>query len=232
MEEENNNVDNAKKTAKNVARKTGKIVKTVLSPIAIILIVILIVIIMIAAFTKIVKIEKGTNKPDDPKNAPGAVTNYANSVTIDEDGNMTFDKTAQEFWDELKKNNNDLLDYFDSPEELAKVMNASLVTEYLDTREDPSKEIDWSKINNDVNSKNAQGIVKLKRKNEAEAEFYMTYVSPKKFQELIDNYNNNPTKKNQVEAMRHFTLEKKKIGSSSRLFRFMINRAICTIYPF
>ena len=106
MEEENNNVDNAKKTAKNVARKTGKIVKTVLSPIAIILIVILIVIIMIAAFTKIVKIEKGTNKPDDPKNAPGAVTNYANSVTIDEDGNMTFDKTAQEFWDELKKNNN------------------------------------------------------------------------------------------------------------------------------
>lgn len=38
-----------------------------------------------------------------------------------------------------------------------------MITNFLDTRQNPDAPIDWDSINSDTESKNIQGIIKLKR---------------------------------------------------------------------
>lgn len=185
---------------------------------------------------KMINKEKGVEtEPDDIENGPAAVTKYVNDTKIKEKGDIVKSKSTNALWKELIKNNNKIKDHVNSAELLNKILNAHFATQFLDTREDPSQPINWSKINSEVTSKDTQGIVKLKRileddeeekkneeqeddesdeeeDNEADKGIFMTYVNPKEFQELIDAYNDaesdDEREEAKEEALKHFTLKK------------------------
>lgn len=169
-------------------------------------------------------------------NASSTAREYINNSDIRNDGGVVLDKSVKEWWEILKHDNNDIVKYLDEPKDLAKIINAYKATQYPDTRpskdderdtdEEPENgyledEIDWKKLNKNVEDRQAQGIVKLKRKLDDENETYLSYVEPEKFDKLIKACNeadSTDSRKNaEKEAMRHFTLEKviRDVNSSS-----------------
>lgn len=157
------------------------------------------------AFIYLTNLDDGIYKEGDKTNVPFAVSQYTNNVEIDDEGKVTVDKTARELWDEMVKNNNRITNYLSGPEELVKLMNAQLVTQYPDTRKDTSKAYDWDKLN-DPDSKEIQGIIKFKRAYEDGTTDWITYVPPDKFQAYIDEYNRSGNEKAKEKAMKHFTI--------------------------
>ena len=227
----------AQNNENDLKEKAGKYIKAtilkkpirIMKKITLISIVgIIIAIIILSASWKLVLPHDAVKNKDDKKNTPGAVANHINTATIDEKGNIKYNQTAAEFWQQLEDDHNRAKTYLNSPEELAKLMNAETVTQFLDTR--PSKddnvkkknapngyledEIDWDKIFKDADSQNIQGIVKLERAYADGSKRYLSYVTPEKMQKWIDTYNDTSNSAEQREkakenAMKHFTLGKK-----------------------
>lgn len=149
----------------------------------------------------------------DPKNTPAAVKKFASDTEIDEDGNIRLKTTVLELWEKMQKEDNTAIRYLNSPEELSKLINASIALDYPDTRKDPSKKIKLEDIK--LTSVNVQGIVKFKRATQDGKIDYMTYVSPEKFQEYISKYEKSHSKADRKEALKHFTMEKVASNSAS-----------------
>lgn len=151
----------------------------------------------------------GTYKDDEPSNVPFAVSQYTSNVTIDNSGNIITNMSAQELWDQLLENNSRIKHYLDGPEELKKLINAQLITDFLDTRPNPTDPINWNNINNTTNSNEIQGIVKLKRNMEDGTNLTMVYTDPATFQSNIVKCNNrSATEDDKKNALKYFTLEK------------------------
>lgn len=185
-----------------ILRYAKKIIKYVLIKM---IIPTLLVVILIAGICYYLNIDDGVKKKGDKTNASYVVSEYTGSVSIDSNGQLVSSMTAQELWDSMKENKNRALNYLSTSDELLKLMNAELVTQYLDTRNNPDEEIDWESIN-DVNSKNIQGIVKLKRADSDGNNYTMTYVDPETFQRYIDKYNSSGSEEDRNIALSHFTL--------------------------
>lgn len=192
-------LDKLKRDIIIVLRGIGKVLNKIALPIVLI-------IVLICAFCYYLNIDDGVYKKGDMSNAPYAVSTYTNSISIDENGQAFASMTAQELWDKMKENDNRGLYYLDTPEQLLKLMNAELVTQFLDTRKNPDEPIDWDKMN-DINSRSVQGIVKLKRADASGNTFTMTYVDQETFQDYIDKYNSTGSEEDKNVALSHFTLE-------------------------
>ncbi|MFQ6944267.1 MAG: hypothetical protein ACLRTR_07815 [Clostridia bacterium] len=82
-----------------------------------------------------------------------------------------------------------------------------MVTNFLDTRKDPDAEIDWDSLNQDTNSKEVQGIIKLKRATAEGKTITMVYTDPDTFQSYIDEYNATGSETAKQQALKHFTIE-------------------------
>lgn len=148
-------------------------------------------------------------------NTPYAVQQHVSNVDIGSNGKIESGMSAQELWDQMKKDGSRVNKYLKNPKELQKLINAQRITDYLDTRENPDEDIDWDAINEDVDSKEVQGIVKLKRAQTDGSIATLTYVDPETFQSYIDNYNNSGSESDKQNALKHFTLEKGYKSSSS-----------------
>lgn len=75
-------------------------------------------------------------------------TEYTRSVSIDDNGTVSTGKTAEELWNEMLKAGYQVEDYLDGPEELARLMNAELVTQLPDMRANVEEPINWDAIFN------------------------------------------------------------------------------------
>lgn len=211
------------KGLKNISKQAALAVMVTLKPIIIAVLIIVTLVVLITGGTKIVKKTAGIENElsKDPKNGPAAIKNFMNSVKIDEDGNIKFNKTYEQLWRQLESSNNKIVDYINSAEDLEKIVNAAVATQYPDTREDVSNPItlkEWNKINKDLKTKDVQGIIRFQRAQSNGNIDWMTYVSPSEFKELINNYNNASSDSEREEAkniaLTHFTLEKKTSYSS------------------
>ncbi len=174
-----------------------------------IIIILIIIIVLIAGADYLITIDDAIYKEGDMSSTPYAASTYINNITVDTDGTIKSEKTAQELWDEMIKNGSRVDKYLSSPKELARLMKAEIVTQYPDTRQDPNKEIDWNKIKK--NEDLLQGIVKFKRASDgqtAETATTMTYVDPATFQGYIDEYNETGSETAKQNALKHFTLRK------------------------
>ena len=179
-----------------------------LKRLSILLLIVGIIVIVIAAIQYYILLDDGSYKEGDKSNTPYAVEEHTNSVTIDNDGKITTSLTAQELWEQMIENETRVDVYLDSPEELKKLINAQQVTDYLDTRENPNEPIDWKSINEDIDSKDVQGIIKLKREKSDGTVETLTYVDPETFQSYIDQYNQTGSDEFKEKALNHFTIEK------------------------
>ena len=198
-----------KEQAKNSARQVVKIIlKKSMKPLLIGGGIFLVAVIIFSAVTWFLKKLDTKENPDDPKNAPAAVRNFMNDTTIDENGNIISGKSIQELWNELKQRGNRVTAYLNSAEELGKLIYAARALDYPDTRGENviDEPIKWNEL--DINSKEIQGVVKFKRALADGKKITMTYVSPTKFQELMNKYKSSGSEKDKKEALKHFTIEK------------------------
>ena len=202
--------ENVKDTMKKIVKTIGKtITKAVLPIVLIIFIAVVIVSGLIYELTK----QDASYKEGDMSNTPFAVTKYTSDVTIDKDGNITTSMTAKELWEEMIKNHGRVDEYLDGPEDLLKLMNAEIVTNFPDTRKNPDEEIDWDSLNKDIESNKAQGIIKFKRAKSDGSISTMTYVDPETFYKWVESYNQTQDKPIKQKIINCITIEE--INSNS-----------------
>lgn len=183
-----------------------KAVKSFLLKLLIICAPLIIVLSILAGALYLLTLKAATFVAGDNSNTPYAVSQYTDNVEIGKDGKVKASMTAQELWDFMKENKSDGIDYLNSPEELLKLMNAEVVTNYLDTRSNPDKPIDWNSIT-DINSKEIQGIIKLKRAESNGNTKTMIYADPDTYQSYIETYNKTGSEEAKENALTHFTLD-------------------------
>lgn len=160
---------------------------------------IVIILILISACVFIIKKDDAKNKKDDKTNVPNAVAEYNTNVTIGQDGTINTSLSAQELWNKMVKNDSRVTTYLQNISQLKKLMDAQLVTMYPDTRANPDAPINWKNILGDVNSKEVQGIIKIKRKDTNGNISTLTYAEPDQFDDWVESGDS--------EALKHFTMD-------------------------
>ena len=198
---------------KEAAKKAGKIVlRTVTTLLFPIIAIICIILVLVSAFVYFITIDDGTYKEDDWSNAPYGASAFSSETTIGSDGTISTSMTPQELWDKLIENGSSVADYLDSPEELAKLIKAEMITKYPDTRSNPDEEINWDDV---INGDSVQGIIKIRRADTDGNRYTMTYVDPSTFQGYIDEYNSTGSEEAKQAALSHFTLRQTAASTSS-----------------
>ena len=202
--------EKAKQTAKQATKKTTRVVFRAVMKHGIItflpiLLILAIIIIILAAAVYFITVDDGTYKEDDWGNTNYGASQYVNSVSVNSDGTLSNSSTTQELWDKMIENGCRVDKYLDSPEELARLMKAEIVTKYPDMRENPDDEINWQEIVN--NSDALQGIIKFKRADSNNKKTTMVYANPEEFQGYIDEYNSTGSDEAKNNALTHFTLK-------------------------
>ncbi|CDD37502.1 membrane protein [Clostridium sp. CAG:356] len=195
-----------KKKAKTMGKKVAKKILLILLPI-------LLIFMLLAAAVYFITIDDGTYKEGDWGNTNYGASQYVNNVEVSTDGKISSTTNAKDLWKKMKDNGSDVDKYLDKPEELLKLMNAEVVTQYPDLRKDPDKKIDWDKVLKDSDS--LQGIIKFKRAGTDNTKTTMTYVDQETFQGYIDEYNKTGSETAKQNALSHFTLKKTKATTST-----------------
>lgn len=204
-ENTNQSESNNKNTPGSVVRGTAFFI--IRHPFISLLIAIALLAIM-AGGRDLIIVNRGKENPNDSKNAPAAINGFINNVYLDENGNLKMEKSMRQLWEELEKNGNTIIKELNSPEELAKLVSASMVTDYPDLRKNPDEPIDWNNLDTNIDSTDVQGIVKFKRALQNGETITMTYLPQEEFQAKINEYNELGEKKDREEALKYFTLEK------------------------
>lgn len=197
--------DDVKQKAKKVIKKGAKKIFWIFLPL-------MIIVVLLAAAIYFITVDDAIFKEAAWENTNYAASQYINNVSIDSDGKLNTKISADELWDKMKKNDSRVSKYLDNSEELARLMKAEIVTQYLDTRENPDEEVDWKYFVE--NADELQGIVKLKRADSNGNKTTMKYVSPETFQSYIDEYNKSGSEKAKNDALTHFTLKKTSTGTT------------------
>ena len=194
----NDKLQEIKQKLKNMGKR---IVKLVLP-------FILIVVIIISAAVYVIKKHDGTYEEGDWANTQYAAGQYTGNTSINSDGKISTNMSAQELWDKMMDEGSRVDLYLDGPEELLKLMNAEIVTNYPDLRPNPDEEIDWDAINSDLDSKDIQGIIKFKRAQSNGTTSTMSYVDSDTFYNWIELYCSTGDETARQNALTHFTIEK------------------------
>lgn len=165
---------------KDVAKKIFKhIVKSKFFIITIV--VVCIFLIFFPSIIYFITIDDGTYKENDWKSTPYVASNYTKNVSITNNGIRTT-TTAKELWDKAIDEENNIEEYLDSPEELEKMMDAEIVTQY-------------PKIGNG----NLDGIIEFKRFKSDGTSLILQYIDLFTFNSYINNKN--------TQVLNYFTLD-------------------------
>lgn len=198
-----NNFENFVSVVKQVTKKFTRAI--LLHALPIILIILLILIITSGLVYELTK-QDASYREDDWTSTPYASEQYTGNVTINADGTITTEMTAQEVWDEMTKRGSRVEQYLRSPEELLKFMNAELITNYPDTRPNPDDPIDWETLNKDINSKSVQGIIKFDRARDNGTVQRLSFVDADTFYTWIEEYVTTGSETAKENALTHFTI--------------------------
>ena len=169
-----------------VKKKIKSAIISASTPILIAFIAVIVIAITISSILNYVFFLDGTVNEGDKSNVPFMASRYSTDAIINYDGTIEASVSAQEIWDTIKENDGRLDEYLEKPEELKKLINAEAITDFLDTRPNPDDPIDWDSILEDTDSKEIQGIIKLKRATSEGKLFTMIYTDPDTFQANID----------------------------------------------
>lgn len=197
-----------KSFGKNKARMIAMNIARFATPIIGVFLAIMIIVLAISSIIHELTLQDGEYREDDWTSIPYAASQYTSEIEVDEQGNLRTSMTAQEIWDKMIENNSRVDEFLDGPEDLLKLMNAEITTNYPDTRPNPDEPIDWDKINNDVNSDVTQGIIKFKRAQSDGSTSTMTYVDPQTFYAWIEQYTETGDESIRNSIMSSFTMEK------------------------
>lgn len=209
MENEDSRRIREKQIEQNRKKMMKKTIILIAKPFIIMGLIVFALMITLSASLYYVHLYDVGNQEDDWGNLPFVSDKSLEWAKVFKNGEFETGLSAQQMWDILLDEDGRINYYLDSPAELKKLLNAELVTQYIDTRPNPDEPIDWDAINNDVDSRKVQGIVKLKRQSPDDgSKSSMTYVDPVTFQSYIDEYNETGSEEAKEKALSHFTLGK------------------------
>lgn len=158
------------------------ILKSKALKIAILIILILCVLLPSAVFY--ITIQDGTYKENDWGNTPYAASTYTKeNVKIGENGIVT-SSTAQELWDKMIEEGNNVTKYLDTPEELEKLMNAEIITQYPKIG-NPDAKLD--------------GIIEFERNKTDGSSVMLSYIDIEIFNKYIEKEN--------LDVLNYFTID-------------------------
>lgn len=215
--EENENYQNqlnesTKKEGKNFenggARRFIAKVMPYIIPVLSVFLVIIFIVMIVSSLIHELTLQDGEYRADDWTSIPYAASQFTSKIEVDDEGNLRTSMTAQELWDKMLENNSRVDEFIDGPEDLLKLMNAEITTNYPDTRPNPDEPIDWDTINRGVDSDITQGIVKFKRANSNGSTSTMTYVDPDTFYAWIEIYSETGDESIRNQILSHFTMTK------------------------
>ncbi len=153
-------------------------------------IIVLFFIIILAVSIYYMTIDDGLYKSDDWSSTPFAVSTYTQGAKIGENG-IEFDTTPQELWNKMMQNGSNVGRYLSSPEELEKLMQAEVVTQFPKVGvTDPDK---------------LDGIVEFKREDSNSNVTNLKYVKESTFDSYIENYKNS----GDTTALNYFSMDDK-----------------------
>lgn len=150
-------------------------------------------IILLAASIYFITLDDGTYKEGDMSSTPYAASVYTKDVKFTEDGivflykhtdettgeeieeEKTSSEMAQIVWDEMIKAGSTVENYLSSVEELEKLMNAEIITQY-------------PKLNRDVD---LNGTIEFERHNTDGTSYMLEYIDIDTFNQYIENNNTN-----------------------------------------
>lgn len=166
--------------------KLKKILKLIIKIkiVMIVLSIILVLTILLPAFTYFITIDDGTYDEDDWESTPYVASTYTDQVSISGNG-LEPVKSANELWDEMTLKGNNIKDYLDKPEELEKLMNAEIITQY------PK-----------IGSGNLDGIVEFERHKTDGTSKMLKFIDYNTFNSYINSQNS--------DILNYFTLNDNK----------------------
>ena len=191
-------MDENNEIAKKIIKKA---IMAVAKPLIIGILIFAIVIISLSSILNFLTVFDGTSQDSDWSNVPYAKSQYVKDVSIDDDGYITTKMSVEELWDKLIKNHSRIDQYLSNADELKKLLNAELITDYLD----PNTE------NSIDESKKIKGIIKLKRAMPDGKTVTMQYAKPEEFQGNLDRYNSRGNYEDGAAKeylLTHFTIDK------------------------
>ena len=193
----------------NIGRRALKVIKNVFKKALIstapIWGTILLILVILAALTYENTIQEGTEQEGSWKSTPYVANQFDANIEIAEDGTITTDVTPQELWDEMLKHGNEIKSYLNNSKEFAKLLHAEQITNFPDTRSDPSKEINWNDIIK-PKSNRIQGIIKFKRETGGADPIDLVYVDDGTFMDWLEGYNLTGDETLRQNLLTHFTI--------------------------
>ena len=114
------NIEKLQEIKRNLKNMGKRILKLVLP-------LILIILIIMSAAVYLVKKNDGTYEEGDWANTQYAAGQYTGNTSIDSDGNISTNMSAQELWDKMMQEGSRVDLYLDGPEELLKLMRYLLI---------------------------------------------------------------------------------------------------------
>ena len=193
----------------NIGRRALKVIKNVFKKALIstapIWGTILLILVILAALTYENTIQEGTEQEGSWKSTPYVANQFDANIEIAEDGTITTDITPQELWDEMIKHGNEIKSYLNNSTEFAKLLHAEQITNFPDTRSDPSEEINWNDIIK-PKSNRIQGIIKFKRETGGADPIDLVYVDDGIFMDWLEEYNLTGDETLKQNLLTHFTI--------------------------
>ena len=151
----------------------------------ILIIIIIPILVFLAASIYYITLDDGTHKERDKKSVSYVASKNISSVSISSSG-LSTEKSAEELWNQMKSDDAPVDQYLDSYEELQKLMNAEIVTQYPKIGSgDLDGKIEFQRIKNDNNTQK------------------MKYIEKEKFEQLKEDCEVNGN----TDVLNYFTLD-------------------------
>lgn len=151
----------------------------------ILIIIIIPILVFLAASIYYITLDDGTHKEGDKKSVSYVASKNISSVSISSSG-LSTEKSAEELWNQMKSDDALVDQYLDSYEELQKLMNAEIVTQYPKIGSgDLDGKIEFQRIKNDNNTQK------------------MKYIEKEKFEQLKEDCEVNGN----TDVLNYFTLD-------------------------
>ena len=187
---------------KKILKAASKVIVHTMAPI---IAIFLIIIIILSGLDYENTMQQGTEREGDWTSTPYVANQFDADIEIAEDGTITSSITPKELWDEMIKRGNEIKSYLDTPTEFAKLLQAEQITNFPDTRPDPSEEINWDEIIK-PNSNRIQGIIKFKRETGGADPIDLIYVDDGTFMDWLEGYNLTGDESLRENLLTHFTI--------------------------
>lgn len=138
--------------------------------ICVIIISVLIVLLLVSPY--LITLKDGSFDEGDLTSTPYVASTYTGSAQISSSGIIT-KTTSEELWNQMIENKNNIENYLDSPEELEKLMNAEIITQY-------------PKIDN-ADEGALNGIIEFQRNKTDGKSSILTYMNKDTFDSYINS---------------------------------------------